>query len=58
MKEKLEIKQRLREVFRYPINLRADNERRQRIAEHETGEGLDFDPYTDGLVKTIFEAKK
>lgn len=43
----------LREVFRYPINLRADNERRQRIAGHDQGHFIDTqvtpDQYPEGI---------
>ena len=51
---KAEGEQRLGEVIRYPINLKADNERRQRIAGHETG-NIDEIPESEEIV--LFDIK-
>lgn len=56
MKEKLNLKQRLKEVFRYPVNLKADSQRRQRINAHEQGHFIDEIPQDEEIV--LFELPK
>ena len=54
--------ERLKEIVKYPKNLKAEREARIKAyyESERDPEGIDFasfDPYTDGLVKTIYESR-